>query len=92
MSLIEAIPEHMRLGLLIELKRWAGEDTTSSTMEVIKRRQAEKEKEMSRIKFLLENNLPLTVENLSEKIENLKEDAISGVVVSQNKKKPLKQP
>lgn len=88
MSLLEAVPEHMRLGLLIELKRWAGEDTTSSTMEVIKRRQAEKEKEMSRIKFLLENNLPLTAENLSEKPENLKEDAISEGIYRKKKLTP----
>jgi len=79
MSLIEAIPEQLRHPLLVELKEWAGEDVASSSLEVVKRRQSEKAAEMKRIQYCLENNLPLTADNLSVEVENLQEGANSGI-------------
>jgi len=91
MSLIEAIPEQLRHPLLVELKEWAGEDANSCTKEVLEQRRNEKEAEMQRIQYCLENNLPLTADNLSVGIENLQEDADSGVMVSLNENEQLKQ-
>lgn len=86
MSLLEAIPEHMRQGLLEELQQWA------ALKEEIEQRLDSREAELAHIRKCLETGAPLTPLNRAGKTENLKEDANSRAMVSPNKKKPLKQP
>lgn len=86
MSLIEAIPEHMRMSLLNELQEWA------DLKKEIEQRLDSREAELAHIRRCLETGAPLTPLNRAGKTENLKEDANSGAMVSPNKKKPLKQP
>lgn len=60
MSLIEAIPEHMRMSLLNELQEWA--DLKKEIEERIDRREAE----LAHIRKCLETGAPLTPLNRSE--------------------------
>ena len=73
MSLIEAIPTHMRLSLLEELKQWA-----ALKEEIEERIDSSREAELAHIRRCLETGAPLTPLNRSENQPNLRDNETDG--------------
>lgn len=72
MSLIEAIPTHMRQGLLEELQQWA------ALQDEIKERIDSREAELAHIRKCLETGAPLTPLNRAGNGSNLGDNETDG--------------
>ena len=72
MSLIEAIPEHMRLSLLNELQEWA------DLKAEIEERMDSREAELAHIRQCLETGAPLTPLNRAGNGSNLGDNETDG--------------
>lgn len=72
MSLLEAIPEHMRMTLLDELKQWA------DLKEEIQERTDRREAELAHIRKCLETGAPLTPLNRAGNGSNLGDNESDG--------------
>lgn len=73
MSLIEAIPEHMRQSLLEELQQWAALQD-----EIKERIDSRREAELAHIRRCLETGAPLTPLNRSANGSNLGDNETDG--------------
>lgn len=72
MSLLEAIPEHMRQGLLEELQQWA------DLKKEIEQRLDSREAELAHIRKCLETGAPLTPLNRAGNGSNLGDNETDG--------------
>lgn len=82
MSLIEAIPEHMRMSLLNELQEWA--DLKKEIEERIDSREAE----LAHIRKCLETGAPLTPLNRAGNGSNLGDNETDGELCPKETKAP----